>query len=67
MDVEGLDVAVMFPSRALTALTDPNMEAGFANAIARAYNDWLFEFCQADPAAYVRRRDDLRLRHRPRR
>jgi uncharacterized protein len=49
MDVESLDAAVMFPSRALTALTDPKMEAGFANAIARAYNDWLFEFCQADP------------------
>jgi predicted TIM-barrel fold metal-dependent hydrolase len=49
MDLEGLDAAVMFPSRALTALTAPNMEAGFANAVARAYNDWLHEFCQADP------------------
>jgi predicted TIM-barrel fold metal-dependent hydrolase len=49
MDLEGLDAAVMFPSRALTALTAPNMEAGFASAVARAYNDWLHEFCQADP------------------
>jgi uncharacterized protein len=49
MDLEGLDAAVMFPSRALTALTAPNMDAGFANAVARAYNDWLHEFCQADP------------------
>ncbi len=54
MDTEGLDVAVMFPSRGLNVLvgtdggarvTDPR----FAAAIARAYNDWLFQFCQADP------------------
>jgi uncharacterized protein len=49
MDTEGLDAAVMFPSRGLLALTEPNLEPGFAAAIARAYNDWLFEFCQADP------------------
>jgi predicted TIM-barrel fold metal-dependent hydrolase len=50
MALEGLDAAVMFPSRALTALTEPNMDPGFANAVARAYNDWLYDFCQADPA-----------------
>ncbi|MGA2393708.1 MAG: amidohydrolase family protein [Candidatus Lustribacter sp.] len=50
MDTEGLDAAVMFPSRGLLALTAPNMEPGFAAAIARAYNDWLHEFCQADPS-----------------
>jgi uncharacterized protein len=49
MDIEGLDAAVMFPSRGLGALTTPNMEPGYARAIARAYNDWLYEFCQADP------------------
>jgi predicted TIM-barrel fold metal-dependent hydrolase len=49
MDLEGLDAAVMFPSRALTALTAPGMDPGYAAAIARAYNDWLHEFCSADP------------------
>lgn len=49
MDAEGLDAAVMFPSRGLLALTAPNMDPGFANAVARAYNDWLHEFCEADP------------------
>jgi predicted TIM-barrel fold metal-dependent hydrolase len=49
MDVEGLDAAVMFPSRGLSALTAPNMEPAYANAVARAYNDWLYEFCQTDP------------------
>jgi uncharacterized protein len=49
MDVEGLDAAVMFPSRGLNVLINPKLEAPFAAAIARAYNDWLHELCQADP------------------
>jgi predicted TIM-barrel fold metal-dependent hydrolase len=49
MDLEGIDVAVMFPSRGLLPLTRPNMEPRFANAVARAYNDWLHEFCSAYP------------------
>jgi uncharacterized protein len=49
MDVEGIDVAVLFPSRGLQPLTQPGMEPKLAHAIARAYNDWLHEFCQADP------------------
>lgn len=45
MDVEGLDVAVLFPSRGLHALDFPDREPRFAAAIARAYNDWMFDFC----------------------
>ncbi len=48
MDVEGLDVAVLFPSRGLSVLTVPDLEPRFAAAIARAYNDWLYDFCQGD-------------------
>ncbi|MPZ14198.1 MAG: amidohydrolase family protein [Chloroflexi bacterium] len=50
MDREGIDVAVLFPTRGLSVLTRPNMDPRFANAIARAYNDWLCDFCQANPA-----------------
>jgi uncharacterized protein len=46
MDTEGIDVAVLFPTRGLSVLTLPNMEPPFAAAIARAYNDWMFDFCQ---------------------
>src|SRR5215211_3309147 len=46
MDVEGIDVAVLFPSRGLSVLTYPNMDPPFAAAIARAYNDWMFDFCR---------------------
>ncbi len=50
MDVEGIDVAVLFPTRGLSMLTRPNMDPRFAAAIARAYNGWLHDFCQANPA-----------------
>ncbi len=48
MDTEGLDMAVLYPSRGLSVLTQPEMDPRFAAAIARAYNDWLKDFCQAD-------------------
>jgi predicted TIM-barrel fold metal-dependent hydrolase len=49
MDEEGIDAAVLFPSRALIALTIPDMDPAYARAIARAYNDWLYDFCQTSP------------------
>ena len=49
MDLEGLDVAVLYPSRGLSVLTKPDLDKDFARAMARAYNDWLHDFCQADP------------------
>jgi predicted TIM-barrel fold metal-dependent hydrolase len=53
MDVEGIDVAVLFPSRGLSILTFPSMEPPFAAAIARAYNDWMADFCRADPRRLI--------------
>ena len=50
MDTEGIDVAVLFPTRGLGVLTYPDHSPRFAAALARAYNDWLHDFCQADPA-----------------
>ncbi|MBM2812287.1 MAG: BarH protein [Chloroflexi bacterium] len=49
MDNEGIDVAVLFPTRGLSVLGRPHTNAPFAAAIARAYNDWLFDFCKTDP------------------
>lgn len=57
MDQEGLDVAVLFPSRGLfvLGLDSPQvvgvdgLEGEFAAAIARAYNDWLHDFCKEYP------------------
>jgi uncharacterized protein len=50
MDMEGLDVAVLYPTSALSVLCAPEIDSPFAAAICRAYNNWLYDFCQADPA-----------------
>jgi uncharacterized protein len=57
MDVEGLDLAVLFPSRGLFVLGldsaerigSDGLEPGFASAIARGYNDWLADFVAFAP------------------
>src|ERR671922_859926 len=49
MDIEGIDVAVVYPSRGLFALTIQNMDPPLAAAMARAYNTWLYEFCRENP------------------
>ncbi len=48
MDSEGIDIAVVFgnlPELGLAALHD----AGLAIAMARAYNNWVAEYCRTDP------------------
>ena len=47
MELEGIDIAVLYPSIGLNfwAIEDPVA----AVALARAYNDWLAEYCSADP------------------
>jgi predicted TIM-barrel fold metal-dependent hydrolase len=48
MDKEGIDVAVLFPTiSAVPIAAIPDV--GFAAALARAYNNWLAEFCSLDP------------------
>ena len=53
MDVEGIDTAVLFPTRGLNVLSEPGMDPGLAAALARAYNDWLAEFCSTNPDRLV--------------
>lgn len=49
MDAEGIDVAVIYPTVGLFALALDDVDPDFAAAIARAYNNWLYDYCQADP------------------
>jgi predicted TIM-barrel fold metal-dependent hydrolase len=57
MDAEGLDMAVLYPSRGLFVLgldsveqVGPDgLEPEFATAIARAYNNWMKDFCDVAP------------------
>ena len=46
MDKEGIDVAILFPTRGLFAHAKEYDDDDLAAAISRAYNDWLAEFCQ---------------------
>src|SRR5829696_5304745 len=47
MDAEGIDIAVLFPTGGLSIGCVRETER--AVALARAYNDWLAEFCAAAP------------------
>ncbi len=50
MDMEGIDVAVMYPT---VCLYIPNgldgVDGQLSAAVCRAYNDWLYDFCQTAP------------------
>jgi uncharacterized protein len=48
MDLEAIDTAVLYPSVGLNFWAVDDAEA--AVVLARAYNDWLASYCQADPA-----------------
>lgn len=47
MDDEGLDAAVLF--RTFPLHCDDSLEPEYANALCRAWNDWMADFCKADP------------------
>ena len=48
MDIEGIDVAVLF--RTIALHTDDSQAPEYATAICRAWNDWITDFCREDPA-----------------
>jgi predicted TIM-barrel fold metal-dependent hydrolase len=48
MAEEGIDLAILYPSRGLNVLSIPDLDREFAAALARAYNDWLWDFAAAD-------------------
>src|SRR6185295_15214165 len=50
MDIEGLDKVVIYPTWLLFGLWLPDLGPDFALALARAYNDYIHDFCAADRA-----------------
>lgn len=46
MDLDGIDIQVIFPTH---LSLNSEKETALAVDIARAYNDWLADFCSADP------------------
>ncbi|MCG8418076.1 MAG: amidohydrolase [Proteobacteria bacterium] len=49
MDEEGVDIAYLYPTIASFAVAVDSMEPAVAAALARAYNNWLHDFCSACP------------------
>jgi uncharacterized protein len=49
MDREGIDAALLLPSAGLYAIWADHVDGALAAAMCQAYNDWLHEYCEADP------------------
>jgi predicted TIM-barrel fold metal-dependent hydrolase len=51
MDLDGMDLAFLYPTMAFFLPEVPDLE--LQGALCRAYNDWLAEYCKADPRRLV--------------
>jgi predicted TIM-barrel fold metal-dependent hydrolase len=49
MDIEGIDVAVMYGTRGRQILCHDDLSPDYAAALARAYNNWAYDYCKRDP------------------
>jgi predicted TIM-barrel fold metal-dependent hydrolase len=49
MDIEGIDVAVMYGTRGRQVLCHDDLKSDYAAALARAYNNWAADYCKTDP------------------
>lgn len=72
MDVEGIDAAVLFPTRGLFVMGAVGVDPAITTASAEAYNRWLADFCSYRQdrlfgAAMLDPRDVAAARHEARR
>ncbi|HEU4367942.1 MAG TPA: amidohydrolase family protein [Methylomirabilota bacterium] len=49
MDIEGIDVAVLYGTRGRQVLMHDDLDPRVAAALARAHNDWTRDYCARDP------------------
>jgi len=49
MDIEGIDVAVIYGTRGRQVLMHDDLQPQVAAALARAHNNWTRDFCAVDP------------------
>src|SRR6201999_1611689 len=49
MDIEGIDVAVMYGTRGRQIVCHDDLAPVDAAALARAYNHWAYDYCKEDP------------------
>ena len=49
MEMEGVDIAVLYPTMGLGTIARDNMDPRFSLALCQAYNNWIHDFCQYSP------------------
>ena len=49
MEMEGVDIAVLFPTAGLSLLGRDGMDPQLSLALCQAYNNWLADFCSSSP------------------
>ena len=49
MAIEGVDIAVLFPTTGLSLIARDNLDPQLSLALCQAYNDWIAEFCRHSP------------------
>jgi predicted TIM-barrel fold metal-dependent hydrolase len=49
MDIEGIDVAILYGTRGRQVLMHDDLDPQVADALARAHNNWTHDYCQHDP------------------
>jgi uncharacterized protein len=50
MEIEGIDIAVLFPTLGLSLIARDNLDPQLSLALCQAYNNWIHDFCQYSPA-----------------
>ena len=49
MAIEGVDIAVLYPTTGLSLIARDNLDPRLSLALSQAYNNWIHEFCQYSP------------------
>jgi predicted TIM-barrel fold metal-dependent hydrolase len=49
MEMEGVDIAVLFPTMGLSLIARDEMDPRLSLALCQAYNNWIYDFCQYSP------------------
>jgi uncharacterized protein len=49
MEMEGVDIAVNYPTQGLSLIARDNLDPELSLALCQAYNNWIHEFCSLSP------------------
>src|SRR5207302_5231929 len=49
MAMEGVDIAVLYPTTGLSLIARDNLDPELSLALCQAYNNWIHEFCRYSP------------------